>query len=194
LGRLQAAETTLAPLMGGAAPDPATALIVARLRAAQGSDEDAMKLLERACADAGDDIDILVAIGFQHLRAKRPAAAAPIFERIIGIDGESAQARTGLGVAWQRLGRNEDAVEQLMRSVALIHQQSLAHHALGLALLALGHVDWARRAFFNSLSFHEPNAEAHEKLADIYTQLDQRAVANRHSARAAALRQATVTG
>lgn len=186
LGRLADAEAILAPWLTTAPTDPQIALLGGRLRTLQRRDDEALALLERAQADGG--LPVLVAVGAVHLKRGRLAEAARVYQRALEFDPESAVARTGLGVAWQRLGRNEEAAEQLMRSVALMHQQSLAHHHLGLALLALGHLEWSKRAFTVSLTFREGNPEAHEKLAEIYTRLDQRVVAQRHAGLAAGWR------
>ncbi len=181
LGHLAEAEAMIAPWLTGKEIDPEAALLGGRLRAAQGRDEEALALLEWARTGAGERLSVLLTVGSLHLTRDRLPEAAATFEQALAIDPENASARTGLGVTWQRLGRNEDAAEQLMRSIALMHRQSFAHHHLGLALLALGHFEWALRAFTVSLSFNEANPEAHEKLAEIYGRLDQRAVSDQHA-------------
>jgi predicted AlkP superfamily phosphohydrolase/phosphomutase/Flp pilus assembly protein TadD len=189
LGRLSEAEALIAPWLTETTEDPGLALLAGRLRAAQGRDVEALAWLERARVGAGDRVQIFSSVASLHLARGRLAEAVAGFSEVLELDPENAGARAGLGIAWQRLGRNEEAAEQLMRSIALLHRQSHVHHHLGLALLALGHFQWAARAFTVSLGFNENNPEAHEKLAEIYTRLDQRAVAQEHAAAAPAWRE-----
>jgi tetratricopeptide (TPR) repeat protein/arylsulfatase A-like enzyme len=187
-GQLEAAESNLAPILARSDDLGIWALVAGRLRAAQGRDDEALRYFEQARRHGDDNVAVLNSIGMTHLGRERWQLAAEIFREVLALDPDNAPGRTGLGVALQRQGKNEEAAEQLMRSVALLHQQSLAHHHLGLALRALGHEEWALRAFTYALQFHPANPEAHEQLAEIYTRLDQRAVALKHLQAAATLR------
>jgi tetratricopeptide (TPR) repeat protein len=53
------------------------------------------------------------------LEANRPAEAAEVFERLTALDSESLEGAYGLGVAFQRLGRDERALEAFERAARI---------------------------------------------------------------------------
>jgi TolB-like protein len=108
------------------------------------------------------------------LRLATPEAldeATGLFEKAIALDEEYGKAWAGLGLALrlkgQFAGQRElvfRAVEALRRAVWLAPKLSEAHHELGLAYLATGHVEEAIEAIRTSLRLDPSNAAAHSAL------------------------------
>jgi tetratricopeptide (TPR) repeat protein len=107
-------------------------------------------------------------MGAVYLRKKHWAEAERVFRKAIEIDGDSAIAYDGLGVALYRQGRYEDAVENLLRSIGLLFYQPLAHYHLGLSLAASGSVDEAVAAFHTALKLRPDMGIVHRCLSKIY--------------------------
>jgi TolB-like protein len=108
------------------------------------------------------------------LRLATPEAldeATGLFEKAIVLDEEYGKAWAGLGLALrlkgQFAGQRElvfRAVEALRRAVWLAPKLSEAHHELGLAYLATGHVAEAIEAIRAGLRLDPSNAAAHSAL------------------------------
>jgi putative glycosyltransferase (TIGR04372 family) len=88
---------------------------------------------------------------FRHARVRLDAhdyaAAAESYTRLLDVDPFNSEGRTRLGDALHRLGRNEEARDQLLTALSLPHLAStdrhLAHHYLSQVYLALGDLDRA---------------------------------------------------
>ncbi len=84
------------------------------------------------------------------LEANRAAEAAEVFEKLTALDGSSFEGHYGLGVALQRLGREEAALEALQKAVRIDPRNTKSY--LRLAELYPIHAEgWLRRA----LAVHE---------------------------------------
>jgi len=99
---------------------------------------------------------------------------------VLAVEPECVWAKGILGVALHHSGRHEEAVEQLQHAVGLLHGQADTHMHLGQALQALGHDQWAERAYLTALSLDPLQLEAHEGLGKIYRKRNQPALAGRH--------------
>ena len=71
---------------------------------------------------------------------------------------------TTLGVVLQQMGRNEEALQQLQKGVALAPKDAQAHSNLGNTLSYLGRLDEAEASFRRALKIDKNFAEAHLNL------------------------------
>jgi len=69
------------------------------------------------------------------------------FNRALEIDPDCADAHDGLGAPYRGRGRSEEAVQEHMQSIALLHYRPQTHINLGLALAESRKFDSAIRAF-----------------------------------------------
>lgn len=107
-------------------------------------------------------------IGNVYLRQRRWTDAERAFKKALAIDGDSAEAHDGLGVAYRWRKRPEEAVHEHMQSVGLLHHRPQTHIHLGLALAEVGHIDWAIRAFNVALEQNPNNPFPHRCLAQLH--------------------------
>lgn len=96
------------------------------------------------------------------------ARAEAISVELVGVEPSNAAAWHVLGLARQKQGRLEHAIEAL--SKAAEHERRIAryHHDLGNALLDDGKIDRAISAFRRALRLDEDLAEAHNDLGAAY--------------------------
>jgi len=103
-------------------------------------------------------------IGAVYLKQLRWADAERAFRKALAIDGESAVAHDGLAQAYLGQERYDEAADEALSAVGIIHQFPEAHYHLGLAL-AKGRRDGrARLAFRTCLSMRPGHQEAREWL------------------------------
>ena len=107
-------------------------------------------------------------IGNVYLRRKRWADAERAFKKALAIDGDSAEAHDGLGVAYRWRKRPEEAVYEHMQSIGLLHHRPQTHIHLGLALGEVGRIDWAIQAFNVALEQNPNSPFPHRCLAQLY--------------------------
>jgi tetratricopeptide (TPR) repeat protein len=110
--------------------------------------DDAMRLFERT-VELGyeDDTDLMLQIGRALFREGYIEAALAFFERGVAHAGDNAEAVACLGYAQHRLGRDEDAVATLRRSLMLDEGFGEARVYLANLLYDLGDLDGARAEF-----------------------------------------------
>ncbi len=87
------------------------------------------------------------------------------FSEALRLDPRSAQARCGLGLAYQRLDRWEDAAEAFRWTEALAPEQAAGPFNLGLALQALGEHEEARQALLRASALAPDDPEIRHALA-----------------------------
>jgi tetratricopeptide (TPR) repeat protein len=122
---------------------PQIELILATVEFSEGNNDEALRLL-RDIERRQFHLPVLhVQIGNVYLAQRQWRDAERAFQTALQIDGDSAMAHYGLGTAALRLGRTEEAVEQTLRAVGLMHFFPRAHYQLALALIRLG---WHERA------------------------------------------------
>ena len=78
------------------------------------------------------------------------------FSEALRLDGESAQAYCGLGLAYQRIQRWHEAAEAFRTTEQLAPDQAVGPYNLGLALSALGEPEEARSALLRAAAL-EPD-------------------------------------
>lgn len=98
------------------------------------------------------------------------ARAETISAQLIGAEPQNAAAWHLLGLARQKLGQREPAVEALAKAASQDRRVARYHHDLGNALLDDGKIDRAISAFRRALRIDEGLAEAHNDLGAAYFQ------------------------
>lgn len=130
-GKLDQAEANTRQYLAAAPSDHQAHLLLGRLLAAQGKDEDALAELNQA-GDENDPgalrerADLLVAI-------KRDSEALPLYQRLIAQNGNDAQLRYSYGRALLQAKQFAPAQEQLLAAVKLNPNLATAYGDLAVA-------------------------------------------------------------
>jgi tetratricopeptide (TPR) repeat protein len=103
-------------------------------------------------------------IGAVYLKQLRWADAERAYRKALAIDGESAVAHDGLAQAYLGQERYDEAADEALSAVGIIHQFPEAHFHLGLALAKGRRDNRARLAFRTCLSMRPAHKEAREWL------------------------------
>ena len=107
-------------------------------------------------------------MGQVYLQQEQWAEAHRAFNSALEIDGDSHKAYRGLGIAMFHQKHFENAMENLLRSVALKHFQPRTHYYLALAFVELNDMESAERVLLTVLKLKPEMISAHETLAMIY--------------------------
>lgn len=107
-----------------------------------------------------------LALGNRLLSANEPALALKAFTRSISVEGLSAEALTGAGIAARQQGMLGAARRHFQHARDLAPDSAIAHNNLGVALFALKDYDGARAAFRSAvkLAGDEKNEAARRNL------------------------------
>ena len=168
LGRFNPCREIVAEVLQNLPDAPFANFLYGQILFQEGNDDAALRHLQAAQKADPRLPNLHLRIGAVYVRKKLWAEAEAAFQRALEIDGDNAAAYDGLGIVYYNLDRYEDALEQIMRSVSLLHHQPQAHYHLGLTTLALGQVDWAIRAFEVAIEQRPKFKAAHERLAELY--------------------------
>ncbi len=188
MGQLDECEQAVDEILKNDVDAPLANLYRGMIAFRRGDTEAALKHLRQAEQTDPRLPGLHCQIGNVYLRRKRWADAERTFKKALSIDGDSAEAHDGLGVAYRWLKRPQEAVHEHMQSVGLLHHRPQTHIHLGLALAEVGHVDWAIRAFNVALEQNPNNPFPHRCLAQLHERAKQDpATAERHRNTAAAL-------
>ena len=119
---------------------------------------------QAATLDPGDEL-ILLDLGKLLADGGGAAEALKVFDRLIAMNPDQAQAWEGRGVALIRLGRFKDAVTALERAVALAPESPGAENALAVALAQSGRMQEALQHVRRALAIDPSFAPARDNLA-----------------------------
>lgn len=108
---------------------------------------------------------LLLQIGELYLRLGRGRQARQVYEKVLSVDSDNAQAHLGLCRVALRSRRFSAAAQSALDALERIHQSPMAHFLLGKALTGLGEYQQAAQAFRTALSFNPNFPEAHVHLA-----------------------------
>jgi predicted AlkP superfamily phosphohydrolase/phosphomutase/tetratricopeptide (TPR) repeat protein len=168
MGNKEACRATVDEALADREQSPWGNLLAGMLSSAEGEPEKALEHFKRA-QDHGPNMPQLHnRIGRIRLQQKNWPAAEEAFTTALGIDGDSADAFRGLGIAIYQQQRYEEAAESLLRAVALQYHQPVAHCFLGLALMASGRLTEAIRTLNVSIEQEDSMVDAHKALVQIY--------------------------
>ena len=123
----------------------------------------------------------------EHFRAGDYNAAVNEFQKILLVERQNVYALCNLGVAQLRLGKNEEAADNLMRAQAYNFDLEFPHYVRGVALLRLGRYDEAAEELDDALKINDKNAPAWHTLGLIAIKRSQREVAKQHFLKAVEL-------
>jgi len=111
-----------------------------------GHGAEALGVLQPALASAGKDVQLLAIAGDSNMQTRRYRTAADLFAQASGLDPDSAELRTSLGLSRLSEGDAGQAVRELRAATALGPRSIEAAAALVRAELGLGHIDAAAAA------------------------------------------------
>ncbi len=114
-----------------------------------------------------DHLDSLIGLGDVHLAAGETEAAVESYQKAIQTR-EDARAHHGLGIAFARQNKGQEAADEFQRSISLNPQAFGSYVALGNLLAGAGALDRAERAFRSALSLRE-DASVQVALASVLT-------------------------
>lgn len=132
---------------------------LARLRWRQGDPDFATELDAAAAAHPGSSVPLGLK-GRLLLRAERYAAAAAAFSAAARIAPSDAAHWDGLGQAWRRLGRLDEALSAHVRATTLAPALAATHISHAAALLARGEVAEAEQAARRAVELAPDEQEA----------------------------------
>jgi Flp pilus assembly protein TadD len=111
-----AAEVPTDPARAARAQESAQLVGQAQLLAAQGKPFRAIAVLEQASLLDSENPEPHLALGALYLETRRPKLAAESFEQVVELRPDDARAYAGLGTAYHRMGRAEEAKAPLQRA------------------------------------------------------------------------------
>lgn len=114
-------------------------------------------------------------LGRRLLAADRPDQAHDAFLRSLRVEGVTAAALTGAGVAAERRGLLTDARRLFERARTQAPESVTAHNNLGAVLYRLGEMDAARRAFQAALALSDGTDEVAARNLGIIAAATRRA-------------------
>ncbi len=129
------------------------------------------KKLQDAIALKPDFPEAKFNLGMAYLSANDLEGAIEVFEGIVQGDGDAHEARTALGIAYERVGRLSDA--ELLYAQGIGRDQDNVDFLNGQAriLLKKGRADDARRAALNILTINSNSIDAFNTLGLAYLEL-----------------------
>jgi tetratricopeptide (TPR) repeat protein len=143
--------------------------LAATVAVARGDFEGALAKLEQAALTESPSPDFQFHVGNVYLGLQRLQDAERAYQRALEFDEFHPNALMGLCRTYLEMGENDKALEHGSRAVGLKYHFPAAHYFLGIAKERTGDVDGAIASYDVAL-FQTPNfVEAHEKLAQIYT-------------------------
>lgn len=146
-------------------PPPAVAdYLLGCVSFGEGSHEQALEHLLRAEQAEPRLNHLHNQIGAVYLKQQRWSDAERAFGKALAIDGESAVAHDGLAQAYLGQERYDEAADEALSAVGIMHQFPEAHYHLGLALAKGRRDKRARLAFRTCLSMRPGHKEAREWL------------------------------
>jgi tetratricopeptide (TPR) repeat protein len=110
-----------------------------------------------------------VAEGDQHLRARELPNAIADYKRAIEIGPDLAAAHHGLSVAYGRLGRQAEALDEIDEAIRLDPRNAVAHLNRGVTLAALRRGDQALREIDEARRLDPQNARLRNDIGNTLT-------------------------
>ena len=116
---------------------------------------------------------LLTQLGSLHVGKRQWPEARRLYTRATEIDPDAAGAWLGLGGIALYEGKNEQAVEQLLRCVQLSHFLPRAHFYLGVALYRLGMAERAAKSLEIALQMRPTMHAVRRYLVGVYLRSGQ---------------------
>ena len=121
------------------------------------------------------DKTVHYALGHLYFRQERWLDASREFETAVRLDPTYSDGHNYLGVAHQQMGRTEEAILHLRKALENPEWPTphLAHHSLGLIMLAASRLDEAAEEFRYALRTQSNYLPAHIMLGEVYARQDR---------------------
>lgn len=163
-------------------PPPYIHFLEGILLAAENNPFKALEQFRKIETTHPNHVDLLIHRGNIHLKLRQWKEAASVFTNAIAIHPESANAHHGLALAFLRMGKIWESVDEALTAVGLMHFFPSAHYHLGEALFNGGEYETSAKAFEMCITQSPGNKKAHQWLTKIYSEmLMQPAKAEFHS-------------
>lgn len=151
-----------------ASPDhPGAHLGLALIAYRAGDSRTAQAEFDAVLKKVPDHLDSLIGLGDVHLAAGDTGAAVESYTKAIQAR-EDARAHHGLGLAFARQNKAQEAAVEFQRSISLNPQAFGSYVALGNLLAGAGALDRAEQAFRSALSLRQ-DASVQVALASVLT-------------------------
>jgi protein O-GlcNAc transferase len=106
------------------------------------------------------------ALALQYHRSGNLPPAELLYQQVLQVDPENADAHHLLGVLAYQLGRFDQAAMSIRRALGLNPEAAVYHCNLGLAQQALGQIDNALTSFQEAVRLQPNSADAHNALGN----------------------------
>jgi tetratricopeptide (TPR) repeat protein len=134
---------------------------------ANGQHDEALEMLSQVAKSRPDVGSAHADLANALLAADHIEDAITGFSEALRLDGESAQAYCGLGLAYQRIQRWHEAAESFRTTERLAPDQAVGPYNLGLALSALGEPEEARSALLRAAALEPDDLEIRAALQSL---------------------------
>jgi len=121
---------------------------------------EAVEEFQAELANNPNHVQALIYMADAQLQMSHPEAALPLLEKAIGLDQRLELAHLDLGILYADVGRQEDAVRELVVAAKLAPQDVDAHWRLGRLYRAMGKKDEAKAEFDKASSIHKAADDA----------------------------------
>jgi predicted AlkP superfamily phosphohydrolase/phosphomutase/Flp pilus assembly protein TadD len=118
--------------------------------------------------------------GSIHSRRSQWHEAYQSFQTAGQLDGDDPHIQFQLAYTANQLGRFEDAAEAALQAISTLYFYPQAHYQLGYALKGMGDLPRAIRSFQLAVSQSPQLLEGHQRLAEIYEQLNDKGLWLKH--------------
>jgi hypothetical protein len=168
----KAEQAVIRKLKSIARGNPSTLdLLAGWVATARKQPEEALTLFTRAGKTQSRVPGFHLQLGDAYLALGRLEEAEACFHCVLDIDAVSPGAYLGLAKMFLRRRQPTQALDAAARAISFRYHLPPAHYYLGLAKLGVHDVDGAIEAFEIALSQNPNFAEAHSRLARIYSQV-----------------------
>jgi tetratricopeptide (TPR) repeat protein len=134
-----------------------------------GRNEDAIAALQEGLKRQPKNLQLLRPLAFLQLHGKDELSALPTFQAILELDAKDTDARTNLGILYQRQNRWEEAGQSYKAVLEVEPGNFTARFNLALILVRQKKIDDAAVEMEMANSLSPGNAEVLERLGDIYS-------------------------
>jgi predicted AlkP superfamily phosphohydrolase/phosphomutase/tetratricopeptide (TPR) repeat protein len=177
LGKLAEARTTLEALPPPAKESHEAQLIFADLAFAEGNQASALNHLQAAERSGVNHPLLFNQLGRGYLQLARWADAETAFKKSLEAEPDNPAAFDGLARVHLERNEPEQAVEDALQAVGLIHFFPEAHFHLGAGLERLGKANEAILAYETALGIGYQPVLIHRRLAELYRPIDSQKAA-----------------
>jgi tetratricopeptide (TPR) repeat protein len=109
----------------------------------EGKYAEAARVLADEVAGEGGDVSSLTMLGIARVRAGDANGGVEPLKKALSLDDKYAEAHYGMGLAYSRLDRKDEAISELQTTVNLTPDHAYAHYALGMLYNQVGKRDAA---------------------------------------------------